>query len=56
MVSLPALLLGLIILVPAALWVAMRRIWMVRLEKKVLRAKYGDLDMFAERLKEWNVF
>lgn len=42
-------------LLPWTLWYFARAIWMRRKERRVLVAKYGDLQMFAKRLKEWKV-
>lgn len=42
-------------LFPWALWSLLRRVWIVRRERQVLLAKYGDLDMFSNRLREWNI-
>lgn len=42
-------------LLPWLGWSLARRWWLSRREIQVLQAKYGDLDMFRERLKEWNV-
>lgn len=49
---------GLIVLVtflPWIIWSLLRKAWLTRRELEVLQAKYGDLEMFRERLKEWNV-
>jgi len=42
-------------LLPWLSWSLLRRAWLARREVEVLQAKYGDLEMFRERLKEWNV-
>gem|GEM_PF-2089270 len=42
-------------LFPWLCWYLLRHLWLARREQRVLLAKYGDLDMFTERLKEWNV-
>jgi len=40
---------------PIVLWALLRRAWLARQEREVLRMKYGDLEMFADRLREWKV-
>ena len=40
---------------PWVAWFIARKYWLHRRERKVLQEKYGDLEMFAERLKEWKV-
>lgn len=40
---------------PWGLWLFLRSLWLRRREREVLRAKYGDLEMFSKRLKEWGV-
>lgn len=46
---------GFLTALPWAAWLALRAVWMRRRERKVLLKKYGDLEMFAERLREWKV-
>ena len=41
---------------PWVLWYLLREIWMRRREREVLREKYGDLEMFSDRLKEWRLY
>lgn len=40
---------------PWMLWAALRTIWYRMRERQVLRAKYGDLKMFQERMEEWKL-
>lgn len=42
-------------LFPWMCWSLLRRAWLLRRERRVLLAKYGDLDMFSQRLREWNI-
>lgn len=36
-------------------WVGLKRAWLGWRERRVLAAKYGDLEMFSRRLEEWGV-
>lgn len=44
-----------ITILPWVLWTVLRRAWLSRRERKVLATKYGDLEMFRDRMQEWNV-
>lgn len=45
----------LLVAAPWLLWSFTRTVWMRRRERQVLKAKYGDLPRYAERLKEWRI-
>lgn len=48
-------LLAAVTLFPWLTWILLRKFWLARREVEVLQAKYGDLEMFRERLIEWKV-
>ncbi len=48
-------LLAAVTLFPWLTWTLLRKFWLARREVEVLQAKYGDLEMFRERLIEWKV-
>lgn len=42
-------------LFPWVLWALLRSVWYRIRERQVLQSKYGDLEMFRARLREWGL-